>query len=835
MDTWDSSDGLPQIRIRAIIQTRDGYLWLGTGNGLVRFDGVNFMTFDVHSGSLKDNEIGGLVEGDDGALWIGTYGGGLTRYKDGQFTTFTTADGLPDNSVRKLDKDRAGNIWMATPKGVGCFSKGKFTAFSTRDGLAGDFIASIGAQCPRGILAVTDGRLCRLVEGRFITETGALEAVDGRIDSMVCGRDDSVWMTLENSRIKNWKNGRMTTYTQADFKNNRPGAIYEDAQTNVWIATRDGLVRFHAGRFEALTTPAARAKLGVVESICADREGDLWLGTEANGLVRLRVVAARILTAEDGLAETSTRCVYRDRRGDIWVGCYLGFSRLRQGAITAVKQLDGNTVPTVTSICEDLRGRVWIACGGHLLIQDKEQFAPLPGWTNVFDIKVISCDRRGDMWVGTDGDGLFRFSNGQMTAYRTRDGLMNNQIRAIYEDRRGVIWVGTTTGLSRFQDGNFTNYSARDGLSNSRIMCLCEDTNGNLWAGTRSGISRLRDGHFSNLSQTEGLPDNYVFNLLDDGHGRFWLSSGKGLSHLDQAELNAVADGRKTRVEPVVLGYRDGVRNASLVAGTQPNACVGDHGRLLFCSLNGLVEVSPIEGQPNLLPPPVFLQQVLINHKRQSVEAEPRLQPGSCELEIHYAALSYVAPEKVLFKYQLEGLDTDWVEAGQRRFANYAHLPPGTYRFHVIACNNDGLWNTRGAVYSFRVPPRFYQTAWFPVLVLALLAGLAGGGYAWQMRRLQRREAELQRRVDEAVAQVKVLHGLLPICTGCKKIRDDQGYWNQIENYIARHADIKFSHSLCPDCLQRLYPDLADEVLREVNAPKPATPPPDPGGPETHK
>jgi ligand-binding sensor domain-containing protein len=835
MDSWDGSDGLPHIRIRAIIQTRDGYLWLGTGNGLVRFDGVNFKTFDVNSGSLKDNEIGGLVEGDDGALWIGTYGGGLTRYQDGQFTTFTTADGLPDNSVRRLDKDRAGNIWMATPRGVGCFSRGKFTTFTTRDGLAGDFIVALSAQCPQGILAVTAGQLCRLVKGRFITETGALETADGRIDSMVCGMDDSVWMTFENSRIKSWKDGRMTTYTQANIKSSRPGAIYENPQTNIWVGTRDGLVRYHEGRFEALTTPAARAKLGVVESFCADREGNLWLGTEANGLVRLRVVAARMLTAEDGLAETSTRCVYRDRHGDLWVGCYLGFSRLSQGSVSAVKQLAGNPISTVTSIGEDLQGRIWLACGGRLLVGNKDQFAPLPGWTNVFDIKVIVRDRRGNMWVGTDGDGLFRFSGDQMTAYRTRDGLINNQIRAIFEDRNGVIWVGTTTGLSRLQNGKFTNYSTHEGLSNNRIMCLGEDTNGNLWVGSRGGISRFREGHFTNLGQAEGLPDDYVFNLLDDGRGRFWLSSGRGICHVDQADLNAVADGRKTKVETALLGYREGVRNASLVAGTQPNACVGEDGRLLFCSLNGLVEVSPIEERPNLLPPPVYLQQVLINNENQSVAARPALPPGACELEIHYAALSYVAPEKVLFKYRLEGLDPDWVEAGQRRFANYAHLPPGSYRFHVIACNNDGRWNTRGAVYSFRVPPRFYQTDWFPALVLALLAGLAGGGYAWKMRRLQRHEAELQRRVDEAVAQVKVLHGLLPICTGCKKIRDDKGYWNQIENYIARHANIRFSHSLCPDCLKRIYPDLADEVLREMDEQKPATPPPDPGGPDAPK
>jgi hypothetical protein len=214
----------------------------------------------------------------------------------------------------------------------------------------------------------------------------------------------------------------------------------------------------------------------------------------------------------------------------------------------------------------------------------------------------------------------------------------------------------------------------------------------------------------------------------------------------------------------------------------------------------------------------VFIENVLINRQPKNVGEPADLPPGPGEVEIHYTALSYVAPEKVRFKYQLEGIDAEWVDAGQRRFTHYANLPPGAYRFRVIACNNDGVWNEKGASYSFRLSPHFYQTSWFPALLLLLFTGLAGGSYLFRIHRLQARERELQRRVDEAMARVKVLSGLLPICGGCKKIRDDKGYWNQIESYIMRHADIEFSHGLCPDCLKRLYPDCADEVLDELKA-----------------
>ena len=820
IDTWDGSDGLPQIRIRAIVQTRDGYLWLGTANGLVRFDGVNFTTFGIDTSSLKDNEIGSMVEDDEGALWIGTYGGGLTRFKDGIFTTFTTADGLPDNSIRKVDKDLAGNIWFATPHGVGRFSKGSFTTFTTRDGLPNNFISGICASSPRGILAVAGGRLNRLVHGKFVTEPAAVDDSDGRMDSMTSAADGALWMTFENSRIKCWKDGKLTTYTRAELKINRPGAIYEDRQGSLWIGTRDGLLRFRNGTFDALTTPEAQSKLGLVLSMFADREGNLWLGTEANGLARLRSVAVRMLTAEDGLSETSTRCVYRDRQGDIWIGAYLGFTRMSHGKLTAFNQMDGNPIPAVTSIGEDLQGRIWIAAGGKLAVLENDRLTRVAGWTNVFDIKMIARDGRGDMWIGTDGEGLFRFSDGKMTAFRTRDGLPNNQIRAILSDRQGALWVGTTTGLSRYQDGKFTNFSTSEGLANNRVMSLYEDAAGILWVGTRGGLSRYQDGHFFNIRETDGLPNNYIFNVLDDGRGNFWLSSGNGICRVRKADLDALAAGKEQRINVMSLGYRDGLRTASLVAGTQPNACAGDAGQLLFCSLKGLVVVNPGNQTGNHQVPPVYIEQVLINKQEKPVDRPPDLPPGSGEIEIHYTALSFVAPEKVLFKYQLEGIDAGWVDAGQRRFAHYASLPPGSYRFHVIGCNNDGVWNETGASYSFRLPSHFYQTGWFPVLLLVLLAGLAGGVYRLRIHRLRANERKLQQRVDEALAQVKVLSGLLPICGGCKKIRDDKGYWNQIESYIMRHADIQFSHSLCPDCMKRLYPDCADEVLAEMKMSK---------------
>jgi ligand-binding sensor domain-containing protein len=817
IDTWDGADGLPQIRIRDIEQTRDGYLWLATAEGLVRFDGVNFTTFDIKNSDLKDNEISSLVVDNEGALWAGTYSGGLTRLKDGQFKTFTTADGLPDNFIRKVDKDHDGNIWFATPRGIGRFSKGSFTTFTTRDGLTRNYVSSICADSSQGIFAVAGGRLNHLVDGKFVTETTAMDDSDGRMDSMESGPDGTVWMTFETGKIKCWKDGKVTIYTKwAGREINRPGTLYKDPQGSMWIGTRDGMLRFRNGIFDALTTTEVQSRLGLVQSMFADREGNLWVGTEANALVRLRPVAVQMLTTEDGLSDTSTRCVYRDRRGDVWVGSYMGFSRISHGKITAFTQMDGNTIPTVTSVGEDSQGRIWIAAGGSLYFVENDRLVPIPSWTKVFDIKVIGRDSRGDMWIGTDGDGLFRYSDEKFTAFRSRDGFAHTQVRALCSNSQGTVWIGTTTGLSRYQNGEFTDFTLKDGLPNERIMLLNEDANGVLWIGTRGGLSRLANGHFFNIRETQGLPDNYIFNVLDDGLGNFWLSNGNGICRVRQADLDALAAGKISKVEPLALGYRDGLRTASLVAGTQPIACSGDAGQLLFCSMKGLVVVTPGNQTANRQIPPVYIEQVLINRQEEPVDRMPDLPPGPGEIEIHYTALSYVAPEKVLFKYRLEGIDAGWVDAGQRRFAHYASLPPGDYRFQVIACNNDGVWNETGASCSFRLPPHFYQTPWFFAVMLLALAGLAVGAHQLRIQRLQANERKLQRRVNEALAEVKVLSGLLPICGGCKKIRDDKGYWNQIEGYIIKHADIQFSHSLCPDCMRRLYPDFADETLDEM-------------------
>lgn len=816
IDVRDSADGLSQFRIRALIQTQDGYIWLGTGSGLVRFDGVAFTTFDISTGSLVDNEVSSLVEDRSGALWIGTYGGGITRLQAGKFTSFTTADGLLDNSIRRMVLDAAGNLWLATPRGVVRLTAGKLTSFTTAQGLAENFVTAISPAAPQGVYVIAGGRLSCFVDGRFQSVEGVIEDGDGRIDSLATGRDGELWMTFESGRIKRWKEGKLSVYTASDNLPNRVGAIYEDPEGSVWFAARDKLLRLANGRFESLDMTDAQTGLGVILSFLADAEGNLWLGTEASGLARLHRVSARLLTMKDGLPENSTRCVFRDKAGDIWVGTYMGYARLRGDAVSVFTRMGSNAIPAVTALGEDRHGTLWLAMGGQLYTRDQDELRPVPGWKKVFDIKVITPDHNGHIWVGTDGKGVYEIADGVIKHLGTDDGLANNQIRAILNDREGAVWVGTSGGLSRIKDGKITNFHTSDGLASERVMSLHEDSEGVLWISTRSGLSRRANGKFFNYLGPEGLPDSFIYNVLDDQRGGFWLSTGKGIFRVGRASLNAMANGPTRKLDVTSVTYREGLRSAALVAGTQPNAALAPDGRLLFCSLKGLVAVDPQARSVNSRPPPVRIEALKINQQICSTGQLLTIPPGAGEVEVKYTALSYVAPENVRFKYKLEGYDTSWVDAGIRRFAHYASLPPGDYCFRVLACNNDGVWSETGASCSFQLLPHVYQRAWFWPLIVVLAGCVAGALVLLRLRAHRQHAKELQQRIDEAVARVRVLSGLLPICSGCKKVRDDGGYWSQIEKYIMTHADVSFTHGLCPDCLRKFYPEVADDVISDL-------------------
>lgn len=741
IDFWGEADGLTQSRIRAIVQTKDAYLWLGTDYGLVRFNGTSFTAFTVETGSLRDNEVWAIQEDDDGGLWIGTYGGGLTLLKEGIFKTFTTADGLPDDVVTQLGKDPEGNIWLGTPRGAARYSHGVFRQFTTADGLTENSITAI-CPAPDGIWLAAGSSLHRLVNGKVSVVKGLVGPSDGPLEHLANSRDGSVWLGFRNGVIKKWKDGVIRIFTRPENLTQRITQLYEDSEGTLWVALREGVAKLKDGKFESVPLGDNSKNLGVVYSIFRDREDDVWIGFQSNGLARLRKKQFFTISEPNGLPSESARSVFQDRHGTLWIGTVSGFAGYKNGSQSTYQSINGSPIGSIKSLAEDLEGNLWIGTEQDLLILSRTGLRKLSGWKSGFEIRAIYRDQMGHMWVGTDGDGLFEYSStsAQPCHYTTREGLASDQVRTLLADQRGALWIGTHGGgVSKYENGEFVTYAKSDGLAGSRVSASYQDDDGSLWFATRNGLSRFKDGKFFNFTSENGLLVSFVYAMLDDGRGNFWFSCAQGLFRVSKAELRDLADGRIRKVTSIDYGVRDGMKTRAYNVGNQPAAWKTNDGALMFCSMKGVVVVDPNRLYSSGLVPPVNIEKVVINKQQLQLTPGAELPVGSGEIEIHYAALSYVSPEKLRFRYMLEGVDKEWVDAGVRRFAYYANLPPGRYKFRVIAGYLDGPWNESGTSFGFYLKPRFYQTSVFVILVIAVAMLFAALLYRLRMIELKAR------------------------------------------------------------------------------------------------
>jgi signal transduction histidine kinase/ligand-binding sensor domain-containing protein len=737
VDFWREPEGFGQSRVRAIVQTRDGYIWLGTDGGLVRFNGESFTVFNVQTGSLKDNEVWALQEDGNGGLWIGTYSGGLTLLKNGRFQTFTTADGLPDDVILSLATDQQGNIWIVTPRGLGRGSHGVFTRIPAA-GLP-EFRPTSVCSSRDGVLVAARQGIYRVADDRLGPAPTTLDLDFGQPGNLLCGRDGALWVAYSNGLIEQRKDGASTRF--ANSGSGQTSRLYEDPQGGIWAIQGKRITKLQNGRFETVPVEAGARDLGNVYALCMDREGGVWLGLQSNGLARLRTRQLSTISAEDGLPDDRTRAVFEDSRGDLWIGTADGLARYREGRFTAWVEAGGSRLGDVRSIAEDAGGQIWISSGKQLMTLRDGRPVPAPNWVSSAEIEVIYKDSAGSLWIGTDGAGLFQYSAGRFRNYRTDDGLGSNQIRAIMADRTGALWISTFgSGLTKYANGRFSIVGTNNGLAGDRVVAIHEDEEGALWFATRRGLSRLKDGAFFTWTSQSGLFTDLVYAVVDDGQGNFWFSSALGLFKVSKEELRRFAAGTLKKVTSVAYGEKDGMKTKAGNLGNQPVAWRTTGGQLLFTSMNGLVVVEPEKIVPNTsYVPPVYIEKVIVNKKELPPDRYVELPSGAGDVEIHYAALAYSTHEKMRFRYKLEGFDPDWIDAAGRHFTYYANLSPGSYTFRVIAGKVDGAWNEAGATFPFDLKPPFYRTWAFVALVVLTLASLAGLLYWMHVRGLRAR------------------------------------------------------------------------------------------------
>jgi len=775
IDIWGLEEGLPNNSVNAILRTRDGYLWLGTEVGLVRFDGVRFEVFDKRRvKAMSGNFVQALCEDREGSLWIGTRDG-LLRLQDGGFTAFTTRQGLAHNHILALLEDRAGNLWIGTNGGgLSRLKDGGFTTFTTGQGLAHNRIQALHEDRAGNLwIGTHGGGLSRMKDGRFTTystKTTPHGLPNDIVFAVYEDRAGTLWVGTEPGLVS-IEAGQFTNSTDIRFTVAAPDAIQafdEDRNGNLWVGTYVGLGRLLAGKFTKFTR---QEDLGVerVQAIHEDADGSLWIGMYGLGLVRLQDGKFTTYTQRQGLAMDNVRTILESRDGSLWIGTMGGgLSHLKDGRFTTYRSRDGLAHDWVRTIHEDRSGGLWIGTdGGGLSCLKDGRFTNYSTQSTQLELpgnllRVIYEDRNGSLWIGTFDRGLVRMKDGRFTTYTTQHGLPDNCVLVIHEEPDGSLWIGTKGGLSRLQNGTFTTYTTQttqQGLAGNWVRAIHRDRNGSLWIGTLGGgLSRLKDGKFISITKKEGLFDDDVWVILDDDRGNFWMTSNHGVFRTSQKELNAFCDGKIKSVHCISYNEKDGMKARECNGGSQPAGCKTRDGKLWFPTMTGMAMVDPGNIKTNPTPPPVVIEKITVG--TESIDPlllpkgqKPVFSPGNNELEIRYTGLSLSVPERVLFKTKLEGYDTRWKEMGQRRIAYYTSLPAGNYTFRVTACNNDGLWNETGASISFYLTPYFYQAGWFYILVSLLL--VLTGYVVYRVFLLKGREKKLALMVDSRTRDLK--------------------------------------------------------------------------------
>ena len=688
---WVMENGLPQNTVQALAQTRDGFLWLGTEVGLVRFDGNNFVLFDQKSRpTLPGDDVQCLLATDDGALWIGT-DDGLARFQNGSITALTTASGLPGNSVRSLWQGAKGSVRVLTQNGPA---------------------------------EIQDAQVTRLPVDN---EEGPRELFHFQLPN-----DSGVSVYATKINIFEKDHPPRTLVVGKDLPGTRIQTSYADREGILWIGTNGGLVRFVASKIERfpVTDPLAGAS---VLSILEDREGNLWVGTESDGLDILRDDRFRTLSARDGLSSDATTTVVEDSAGILWVGTTgSGLNAIsRSGtAVNKVKTYgvrEDLTSDIILSLAAAPNGDLWVGTPDGLNRIRRgaiSSYTTADGLPDDF-VRSLLADADGSLWIGTRrglAHATFGSPSMHVETFTQSTGLGSDLVGAMARDARGNLWVATLAGLSRLSGiakPDITNYTAADGLSSNVITALLASSNGALLIGTQDhGWNTWNGSRFSPVAAS-GLDRTTIHAILDDEQGHLWFATGNGIARCDCD----MAGGCSHWME---FGQADGLRGREMATNSHPSAWRSRDGRLWFATPRGLVETDPSHFRVNTVPPPVALTRFAADDIDQALQNSTQLKvpAGHNHFQFDYAGLSFTAPQKVRYRYILEGFDHQWTDAGARRSAYYTNIPPGHYTFRVQACNNDDVWNIAGASLAFTLQPHFYQTIWFYILLALFAAGL---------------------------------------------------------------------------------------------------------------
>ena len=746
--SWKTDNGLPDNAVTAVVQTHDGYLWLGTYGGLVRFDGSRFVVFNsANEPELQSDRITGLYEDAKGVLWIGHERGDLTRYSDGKFESQNVHETGVRRKIPSIGTDDLGDVWMLNEEG---------TLLRARDGAMcslpnNDGVAEMARDRDGKLWVASGGKLAMLKDGQLdLTTTTNASAVFGNYIQGICAsHDGGLWIVSDGS-VRKWNGLTMTEDRGPNPGNATVVAMLETSSGTLAMGTSsDGLYLLFTNRAVLHFNHASGFPNDWIRCLAEDREGTLWVGAGSVGVIALRPSKVETLDAPDHWQGRVVLSTTTSRDGAIWVGSEgAGLYRFQNNEWKAFNESAGLSNLYVWSVSADAQNRIWASTwGGGIFVQDGDRFVTPHGLENVNRPMAATLQADdGVTWIGT-ASGLIRYQNGMVKWFGEKDGLKLPDVRTIAKAPDGTIWFGMLGGgLGRLQNDSLKQLQKSDGLSSDYIQCLKVDADGVLWIGTYgSGLNRLKNGRLSKITTANGFPNNFICAIEDDDRGNFWISSHNGIFRVAKNALDDCADGKSATVTCLTYGKGEGMPSLECSGGLQPAACKLADGRICFSTSKGVVVVNPADTEVNQLPPPVVIEDIIANGHflaRNTFGDVPlKIPPGQQRFEFHFTGLSFVAPEKMQFQYRLTGWDNDWVNAANdKRVAEFSYLPPGDYSFCVRACNSDGVWNEAGASFSFIVLRHFWQTWWFRGLVtLSAIALITGSVLAVTRRRMRRK------------------------------------------------------------------------------------------------
>ncbi|MCP4573080.1 MAG: response regulator [bacterium] len=761
VDQWDSLKGLPQSSAQAIIQTADGYIWMGTQGGIVRFDGVRFTLFDsTNTPAMRQDEIRDMAIAAGGGLWIATNGGGLLRYDGHEFEVMSGDDGPSHTApVLCLANGPSGVLW------IGTLDEGLFRARGNRldrvdfpaDRIADGVLAV--AECADGTLWVGTNRgLIKRTAAGWSDEALPGSRPDPTVHTLFADTDGTVWVGTREAVVALGDDDVRVFGPPDGLAWENIQTIMRDREGVLWVGTygtglhrlQDGALHHFVHRNIPVTTS--------VHDLFEDRDGSLWVGSFQYGAFRLRDTSFSAMDASGPLSDDDVRAICKAHDGSYWIGVgSFGVERVHGDQVTRYTHEDGLPTSTVHAICETSDGSVWLGTeGGATRVRDGvlRTFTTADGLAHD-SIRALYEDSRGRLWIGTKGGGVSCYVNGIFTNYSVEDGLPSTIVRWIHEDRSGRIWAAAEQGVAVWQGDHFREVGADLGMSGHYYCHVLEDSEGIFWFATYgSGVVRYDGKRADIISVEDGLWDSKLYSVVEDRQGRLWMPCNRGVFAVDKRDVRLYLENGRATISTANFGPHNGFPSNECNGGAQPSCWQEEDGRIWIATNGGAVLVDPETVKSDPTPPTVVIEGMQADGVDYGRRVEPHVPAGRRDVQITYTGLSFRNPQAITFRYMLEGFDDDWIEAGRRRTAYYTTLPPGNYRFRVAAANADGMWSEEGAVQNFELAPYFYETTAFRLLCSAVVGLLVLAVYRWRSRNMHRRQEQLEQMVDEKTAEL---------------------------------------------------------------------------------